>query len=180
MTLDSYFGERVEIAGLLAEAGEPSLLNVYQTDLPKVLVLVVASRFERDVVRHIEDFFTATSDHETAPFFVKKKALTRQYHQLFDWETSTAKRFISFFGPACATNFKKMAQEHDWLDKSVHDFLLLGRTRNQLVHSDLASCSMPLTPEEVKDAYASAVRFVNAIPHIIRAEPLPEASTEKP
>ena len=178
MTLDSYFGERVEIADLLARAGEPSLLNVYQTDLPKVLVLVVASRFESDVVSHIEEFFTATSKHETAPFFVKKKALTRQYHQLFDWDRNTATRFINFFGPACEKNFTAMSQEHEWLDKSVADFLLLGRTRNQLVHSDIASYSMTLTPDEVKDGYISATRFVQSIPHIIRAEPLPRVEDE--
>ena len=36
MSLASFFEERNDIARLLEHAVEPSLLNVYQTDLPKV------------------------------------------------------------------------------------------------------------------------------------------------
>lgn len=178
MSLDSYFDERVEIARLLEEAAEPSLLNVYQTDLPKVLVLAVASRFERDVVDHIETFFTETSQHDSASIFVKKKALNRQYHQLFEWDRNTATSFTGLFGPDCTENFKIQVKENEWLETAVQDFMYLGRTRNQLVHMDLASFSVALTPAEVQSKYLSAARFVAVIPHVIRVESIPTFELE--
>lgn len=170
MSLTSFFEERRDIARLLEDAIEPSLLNVYQTDLPKVLVVAVASSFERTVVQHIEDFYRSTSQHESATAFVLKKALFRQYHSLFDWNANNVTQFTNLFGPACTEKFKEELHLHDWLDDAVKDFLRLGRARNELVHGDFASYPVTLTPGEVQQKYESALRFVATLPQIIRVE----------
>ena len=63
------------------------------------MVVAAASSFEKIVVKHIEDFYRATSEHESATTFVLKKALFRQYHQLFAWDQNTVTVFTNFFGP---------------------------------------------------------------------------------
>lgn len=170
MSLASFFEERNDIVEILERAVEPSLLNVYQTDLPKVMVVAAASSFEKVVVKHIEDFYKTTSKHESAAIFVLKKALFRQYHQLFGWNDNNINVFTNFFGPECTKNFKKQLDIHDWLETSMRDFLQIGRARNELIHGDFSSYSLSLTAAEVESKYRSAEKFVRAVPQIIRVE----------
>ncbi|MET3706141.1 hypothetical protein ABIB17_000757 [Arthrobacter sp. UYEF6] len=172
MSLTTFFAERTDIAALLEKAVEPSLLNVYQTDLPKIMIVAAASSFEKEVVKHIEDFYRQSATHESATIFVLKKALYRQYHQLFGWNDNNVNVFTNYFGPACSKNFKELLGLHEWLGSSMKDFLDIGRVRNELIHGDFASYSPSLTPTEVQTKYRSAERFVAAIPRIIRVEPL--------
>lgn len=172
MNLKPYFDERNDIARLVGEGMQPSLLNVYQSDLPKVLVVAVASSFERSIVSHIEEFFASTTQHESASIFVTKKALFRQYHQLFSWGDNTVTTFTNFFGPACTRTFKEQLAVHEWLEGAVRDFLQLGRARNELVHGDFASHPLSLTAGEVETKYESAQKFVDSIPQVIRVEPI--------
>lgn len=170
--MSPYFRERVEIRQQLEKAKEWSLLNVYQTDLPKLLVVATASRFETAITRHIEEFYREVAQHDAATAFVMNKALFRQYHTLFNWPGNTATSFMKLFGEACAANFKIELDVQDWLATSVRDFLYLGNLRNELMHRDFASYSIDLTVEEVDAKSQSAERFVSAIPKIIRAKAL--------
>lgn len=170
MGLGSFFSERVELAQFLEGAAEYSLLNVYQTDLPKVMIVAAASNFEVTVTNHIEEFFGSTSSHSTAAQFVKNKALFRSYHQLFSWNGTNATTFTNFFGQECTALLKEQITAHDWLEQSIRDFVELGRARNELVHGDYANYSPSLTVSEVQIKYESASRFVDVIPRIIRLE----------
>lgn len=175
--MSPFFRERVEITQRLVDAEEWSLLNVYQTDLPKVLVVATASRFEAEITQHIEDFYREVTSHSAATLFVVNKALSRQYHTLFSWGENTATSFMKLFGQECASNFKIQLEAHDWLAASVKDFLSLGRTRNELMHRDFASFPLDLTVEDVDAKAKSAERFVNAIPRVIRVESIPEVDS---
>lgn len=179
MTLRVFFDERNEIAALLERVIEPSLLNVYQTDLPKVMIVAAASSFEKEVLRHIEEFYKETTRHESAATFVMKKGLHRQYHQLFGWNDNNVNVFTNFFGPGCTKNFKQQLNIHEWLETSMKDFLQLGRERNELVHGDFATHSLSLTPSEVQAKYESACRFVSCIPQIIRVGTIEGLSAEE-
>lgn len=172
MSLESFFSERVSLAQFLEGAEEYSLLNVYQTDLPKVMIVAAASNFEVTITNHIEEFFVSTSSHPTAAQFVKNKALFRSYHQLFDWKGANATMFAKFFGAQCAALLKEQIVANDWLEQSIRDFVELGRARNELVHGDYASYSPSLTVVEVQVKYKSATKFVESIPRIIRLEAL--------
>ncbi|MFE4198088.1 HEPN domain-containing protein [Paenarthrobacter sp. NPDC056912] len=173
MSLESYFEERIEIGDLLGEANEYSLLNVYHSDLPKVLILSVASRFERDVTDHIETFYSEISELEPVAAFVKKKALNRQYHSLFNWDAANVNAFVGLFGPQCKAHFATQIVQHDWLNDAARDFLALGQARNVLIHLDLATQTASMTAQEVAEKYRSAVRFVEAIPFVLRLRPIP-------
>ncbi|WP_017199563.1 HEPN domain-containing protein [Arthrobacter sp. M2012083] len=170
MSMSPFFRERIEIRQQLQDAQEWSLLNVYQTDLPKILVVATASRFEREITQHIEDFYREATTYDSATLFVINKALSRQYHTLFAWNENTATSFMKLFGAECASNFKSQLDAHDWLATSVKDFLTLGRIRNELVHRDFASFPLDLTVEEVDVRSQSAERFVAAIPQVIRVD----------
>lgn len=178
MSMSPFFRDRVEIGQRLQDAQEWSLLNVYQTDLPKILVVATASRFEKEITKHIEDFYKEVSTCQSATSFVVNKALSRQYHTLFSWSDNTATSFMKLFGVECASNFKDQLEAHDWLAKSVKDFLSLGRTRNELMHRDFASFPLDLTVEDVEAQSQSAERFVDVIPLAIRVEPIPPSEPE--
>ncbi|MFF2298629.1 HEPN domain-containing protein [Arthrobacter sp. NPDC058127] len=173
--MSPFFRERVEIRQQLQAAKEWSLLNVYQTDLPKILVVATASRFEAEITRHIEDFYKEVTTYDSATLFVVNKALSRQYHTLFAWKENTATYFMKLFGEECALNFKSQLESHEWLATSVKDFLTLGRTRNELMHRDFASFPLDLTVEDVEQQADSAERFVAVIPKVIRVEPISSA-----
>lgn len=173
MSLESYFEERIEIGDLLGGAKEYSLLNVYHSDLPKVLILSVASRFERDVTDHIEAFYAELSDLEPVAAFVKKKALHRQYHSLFQWDSANVNSFIGLFGPQCKAHYKEQTLQHEWLIDAARDFLALGQARNILIHVDLATQTASMTVQEVANKYKSALRFVEAIPFILKLQTIP-------
>lgn len=173
MSLESYFEERIEIGDLLGGANEYSLLNVYHSDLPKVLILSVASRFERDVTDHIEAFYAELSELEPVAAFVKKKALNRQYHSLFNWESANVNAFVGLFGPQCKAHYGEQSSQQEWLLDAARDFLALGQARNVLIHVDLATQTASMTAQEVAIKYKSALRFVEAIPFILRLQPVP-------
>lgn len=172
MSLETYFKERVEVSDLLGKANDLSLINIYNSDLPKVLILTVASRFEQDVIRHIEEFYLEISTLESVAAFVKKKALARQYHTLFQWEAANVNSFVGLFGDQCKRHFRQQLASHDWLEGAVRDFLALGQARNTLVHVDLATQSASMTAQEVREKYDSAARFVESIPFILRLQPI--------
>ena len=172
MGLESFFEERLDLSKFIENAEEYSFLNVYQTDLVKVLIVAAASSFETIVVDHIEEFYRSSSSYPSAAVFVKNKALFRSYHQLFDWSTSNANTFTKFFGQDCTDLLKSQLNDHPWLEQSIRDFIALGRARNELVHGDFAVASPSLSVAEVGDKYRSAIKFVDAIPSIIRVERL--------
>ena len=173
MTLDSFFEERLEVGRSLADSGELSLLNTFNTDLPRIFVVAAASHFEAAISDHLLDFFAEASDNnETVAAFMSRRALFRNYHSLFDWSATSANKFFSTFGAPCLEHYKRLARDHDWLLPSALAFLQLGDARNLLVHGNFALHSPTLTADDVRVRYAEAARFVDAIPHILRLQEL--------
>jgi hypothetical protein len=167
MDLTEFFQERIELQAFIEE-NYPESLSGYQVDLAKVMVIAAASSFEEEVIAHILELFNDTNSPNTRASFVKRKALDRQYHQLFDWEQPNANKFARYFGDDCARTFKEQVNTSDWLEQSVRDFLAIGHQRNLLVHGNFPVYALELTPLEVRDKYFSARKFVAAIPGIIR------------
>jgi hypothetical protein len=174
MQLNDFFEERLEIARSLTEIGDLSLLNTFNTDLPRIFVVATASHFETVVTGHIRDFFAETSHaHPVVMGFVDKRALFRNYHTLFSWNENSVNSFFSIFGKDCGDHYKLLANNQEWLRDSAKAFLRLGQARNELVHGDFASHSPTFTAPEIQQSFSSAQRFVDTIPYVLRLQNLP-------
>jgi hypothetical protein len=166
--IDQMVVEHGELSRHLIEAQQLSLLNNSDAAFRKSLALAAASRFEVQVTACIVSFVAARAkdDHLTTAF-VKKQALERKYHTLFDWRATSAAKFFSLFGPEFKQAMDARVKQDKALDDAIRAFLELGNLRNELAHEDFASYPMNKSVSEVYDLYKRARVFVEALPDFL-------------
>ncbi len=155
-----------DIRNFLLEHGELSYASAIEEVTPKVLLLAAASLFEDLLTRAILDFV----DGEASPLvreFVRRKALERQFHALFDWDRGNANRFWAFFGPDFANYAKELVAADQELDASVRAFIEVGSLRNQMVHGNYVTFELLKTADEVLASAALAHSFISRLPSIL-------------
>jgi hypothetical protein len=152
----------------LVDTEELSFASFVDDNFRKVLLLAVASAFEARLSQHVLDFARdqLSEDHPLAEL-VRIKAVERQYHTWFQWESSNVHQFLGLFGEHFK-NFSanRIAGSAD-LQKACRDFLELGSLRNRLVHRNFSAFSLEKTTAELYALFTSACRFVNAIPELL-------------
>ena len=162
-----------DFAGLLAvvdEADEASLRIVADENFRKSLLLAAASYFERRMTETVLSFVEdATNGNVRVTALVRSKAVSRQYHTWFEWDTNNANKFFALFGNDFRDSMKRRIRDDDELDDSVRAFLEIGRERNRLVHQDFGAFTLEKTTEEIHALYRRAMRFVEAVPGALRA-----------
>lgn len=177
--VDSLHRDFHALLEFLGEKKEVSLQSVADANLRKTLLMAAASSFERCMTDIVVDFVKeSTSEDHVLVWLVKKKAVSRQYHQWFDWKTQNANRFFSLFGKAFKKYAETTVKDNEDLRSSIHAFLEIGRLRNQLVHQDFGSFTLEKTSQEIYDLYSSAEKFVEWFPHTIRQFSEEEARTD--
>lgn len=143
----------------LDKSGEISLALEADANFKKLLVMACGSFFEEQITTMIERFVARHEDPRLVTF-VKKKALERQYHSLFDWNVSNANKFFAFFGDEFKDVVSKRLQSDTELQKGMKSFMRLGQHRNMLAHGNLAALAVDVTREEIVNQYREAVGFV--------------------
>jgi hypothetical protein len=163
--VDRYYADFAELVAHLDEVGEVSLRSVVEANFRKVLLLVAASYFEWRLTQNILEFVGRASNNNGAILeFVKNKAVSRQFHSLFDWDKNNANRFFSCFGENFKDFMRSVIETDKGLDACIRAFLEIGRERNRLVHQDFGSFSLEKTAAEIYSLYNDAYRFVELIP----------------
>ena len=99
--------------------------------------------------------------------FVSKKALSRQYHTLFDWKGKNANSFFGLFGEEFKEFAKLKVKDDDNLNVGIKNFLELGHLRNQLAHDNYATFILSLTVEDISEKFISAQSFVLNIEFLV-------------
>ncbi|CAL9311964.1 hypothetical protein SUDANB135_04865 [Streptomyces sp. SudanB135_2055] len=99
---------------------------------------------------------------------VEQKAIRRQYHTLFDWDTTNAGRFWGLFGNEYKVGMKKHCQQDMQLAQSIRAFLEVGSLRNRMVHNNYASFILEKTLDEVYDLYRTGDGFVSRLPDLLK------------
>ncbi len=143
----------------LDKSGEVSLALEADANFKKLLVLACGSFFEEQVTSMIERFVARYNDARLVTF-VRRKALERQYHSLFDWDASNANKFFAFFGDQFKDAATKRLQADQELQKGMRSFMRLGQSRNVLAHGNLAANAVDGTREELVNQYREAVGFL--------------------
>jgi hypothetical protein len=127
----------------------------------KSLLLSSASFFETHICEIIIKYVDRHSKSNLIiNAFLKNKAISRQYHTFFNWETSNANNFLGLLGE----DFKKFMQEEikkdERLELSIRDFMEIGKERNRLVHQNYGLYTIEKTSDEIFKLYKSALYFL--------------------
>ena len=169
--IDSLFKETKDIVSKLEETGEISFASDANKHFTKIFVLSTASYFEEKIKDIIIEYFDKhTSQNDRILSFVKKKAISLQYHTYFKWgeinnlekSKNNANSFFSLFGQSFKKEIDAIIKKDEKLEESVKCFLELGHSRNILVHSNFAAYSnITKTIDEYYDVYKKALDFVS-------------------
>ena len=160
--MDRLFQESASLVESVKQSSDISLRFFADEHLPKVLLLAVASHFEKrmtDAVMHFSEQCLAI-DHPLVNL-IKNKAVSRQYHQWFVWEGRNANKFFSLFGERFREYAKRSVGEDEELHQSVVSFLQLGLERNRLIHGDYVSFQMNKSRDDIYRLYNDASKFVD-------------------
>lgn len=163
--VDRLYTDFEDVVHYLERSGELSLRNTAEENLRKALLLAAASSFERRITDNILSFVDESSgDNPLITEFVKNKAISRQYHTLFAWDTTNANKFFSLFGKEYSDFMKREVKNDAQLDQAIRAFLEIGNERNKLVHEDFGAFILNKSTEEIYQLYQTAMYFVDALP----------------
>ena len=162
--IDRVYLEYRDALEFLRSKGEISLGSAIDATARKALLLAAASYFESRITTDVLVFCQEISgSNPLVPALGLNKAVTRQYHTWFQWETNTATSFFSLFGPKIQNHMNELIKRDDNLRSAVRDFIEMGRDRNRLVHEYFATVTLEKTASEIYSQYKSALGFVDRI-----------------
>lgn len=161
--VESLFQDTAELDKFLMTNNEPSLRVIVDSNLRKSILLASASFFEGEIMELIEKYARSCTSDERIICFIKNKALSRQYHTLFDWKKKNCNSFLGLFGDDFKKTFGEKVSEDENLEKSIRDFLEIGNERNRLVHQNFGSYSMEKTADEIHELHVSAKLFLRQL-----------------
>jgi RiboL-PSP-HEPN len=175
--VEAIHAELAEVLGQLRQRGDYSAASALEPNIAKVVVLAAASYFEHIVQACVQDYVhDRASGDELVVNLVQAKAIDRQYHTYFDWDSANANRFFALFGEDFKRYVKERVNSDDQLDDSIRAFVSLGSLRNSLVHQNFIAFAMDGTADDIRDMYVRARRFVQLLPDLLRGFASPGAS----
>lgn len=158
--IDIQFNENQELLEFLGLHNEISYRTDMDNKLKKILLLTIASYFEKEITGLVVDYVSRkTEKNELIVYFLVNKAIERQYHTYFNWSGSNANSFFGLFGRNFKIEAKKEVKEKE-LDSAVKAFLELGRLRNEMVHQNAGTFTIEKTTKEIYELYKIALPFV--------------------
>lgn len=168
--VDQLYTDFIRVVSYLEAKGETSFQISADGNFRKALLLAAASYFERRICDDIITFAKETSsENECLVEFLKNKAISRQYHTFFNWDSSNANTFFGLFGESFKAIMTEEVENDGDLAESIKAFIELGRERNRLIHQDFGTFSLEKTSNEIYGLYRAALRFVQCIPRKLRA-----------
>ncbi len=129
----------------------------------KALLLAAASYFEREIQNHMMSMVRNHSDGDVVIEFVRNKAIKRQFHTYFQWDSRNANTFFGLFGESYKAYMIARVSADPAYAQAIRAFLDLGNARNTLVHQDFGAFTLEKTSEEIFYLYKEAYLFVSSI-----------------
>lgn len=158
--IDRLIERHQQISVSLETQNEISLKSYADDEFRKVLVLSIASYFEHQIVDALYRL-AESANSEQVENLIRTKAIERQYHTYFDWNSRNANKFLSLFGGNFRKDVSTEIREDRSLEEGCESFLVLGRTRNRLVHKNFAEFSLEeYALEDIVELYGKALNFV--------------------
>lgn len=168
--VDRLYNEFQALVAYLTQKGEISFQVTADDNFRKTLLLAAASYFENqicdDIIRFTEK---VSSSNARLVEFVKNKAVSRQYHTFFSWDTRNANTFFGLFGESFRNSMADEIKNNSSLDDAIKAFIELGAERNRLVHENFGTFYLDKTVKEIYQLYKDAFLFVECIPRRLRS-----------
>lgn len=129
------------------------------------MLLSAASFFEKEISDTLVKFASShTGDNELIISIIKQKAISRQYHTYFDWDSGkNANKFFSLFGNRFKESMVDKVRADERLDSAIKSFLEIGQERNKMVHQNFAEVVIDKTAEEIFKLYESSLYFIETV-----------------
>ena len=163
------YDDNSQLLAYLRTNQELSFANSLENILPKVMLLATASHLEVALQELILEYFREITDNrDCAVAFVEKKAVLRQFHTYFSWDSGNANSFFALFGNDFKVAMTALQQADSDFAVAVKDFVAIGSLRNRLVHQNYAAFTMESTADEIWRMYESALRFIERLPLLLR------------
>ena len=162
--IDKIYSDNKQLIEYLIEERQVSFISDAENNFKKNLLLSIASFFENIIINILIKFVENKSQSDTKLIsFIKSKALKRQYHQLFDWDSNTANRFFSWFGEDFKNQMRLLVNDDEKLNTSIKSFLEIGKERNRLVHQNFGEIYIEKTADEIYELYKKSLYFIDML-----------------
>ena len=156
----AHFKEYTEIHTLLVESGRADLSISYSNTFAKTFTLLCCSYFESEITRILKTFIENNSLHSGVKELLIRKALKRQYHTLFDWNTESIEHFLGLFGDDFRKDVKNRLRDNDAVVNAIKNFMRLGKYRNEITHQNIISYTYDQTPSDVLYMFKNALNML--------------------
>jgi hypothetical protein len=140
-----------------------TLLTTANENFRKTLLLAAASYFEDQITGCLKQFIEERSNSLVSAF-TANKAIHRQYHTFFDWNSNNANQFFGLLGEQFRAYMRSAIAGDTALEDSIAAFITLGRERNVLLHGNYGLQTLNKTADEIYDTYQKAGKFVHGLP----------------
>ena len=151
----------------LINEGEVSAATTIEEVKVKTLLLSSASHFESEICECIRiHCHNKIGKKSLISNFLEFKAINRQYHTWFSWNEQNANNFFALFGKEFSLFAKDKVNKDEKLDRSIKNFLFIGKYRNNLVHNNYILFSVDATAGEVMEKLMDSIYFIETLPSI--------------
>ncbi|MDV3747813.1 hypothetical protein CMU21_08200 [Elizabethkingia anophelis] len=162
--IDQQYISGNSLVDYLKSQQELTFSNEAENNFRKTILLSSASFFEKEISDTVIDFAKShTANNELVISIIKQKAVSRQYHTYFSWDSSNANTFFSLFGEEFKKSMMQKVKDDEKLSDAIKSFLEIGRERNRMVHQNFAEVMIEKTAEEIYKLYKSSLYFIETV-----------------
>ncbi len=162
--IDQQYESGNTLVDYLKSQQQITFYNEAENNFRKTILLSAASFFEKEISDTVIEFARShTDNNELVISIIKQKAVSRQYHTYFQWESGNVNSFFGLLGDEFKSRLTKKVKEDENLDKAIKAFLEIGRERNKMVHQNFAEIVIDKTAEEIYNLYQSSIYFIEII-----------------
>lgn len=162
--IDQLYISGNSLVDYLKSQQELTFSNEAENNFRKTILLSSASFFEKEISDTVIDFAKShTANNELVISIIKQKAVSRQYHTYFSWDSSNANTFFSLFGEEFKKSMMQKVRDDEKLSDAIKSFLEIGRERNRMVHQNFAEVMIEKTAKEIYELYKSSLYFIETV-----------------
>lgn len=158
------YSDFIKLKEYLLQNKQLDFIFKLESDFKKTLLISSASYIESIFQEMLIAYFERNST-KLISIFLQNKAISRQYHTLFNWKEQNINSFLGLFGEEFknTVNTKMKLEQNQTIKLCCKSFLELGRLRNELVHQNFLLYSTDKTAEEIIILFTNALTVVNFI-----------------
>lgn len=126
----------------------------------KVLLLSCASFYETQIQNLLKELIKEKSNSILIENFMCNKAINRQYHTYFNWDSKNINNFLGLFGAEFSIKISLELKNDFDLNQNMLAFIEIGKERNKMVHENFLEYRLDKTFDEIYGLHKKAYQFI--------------------